>query len=760
MTTATMSYGMRARERMPFAWDYVTLGLAAGLLLVGLIMVTSASMSIAARDLGNPFYFLERQFVFGFAGLLFAWVVTRVPTELWDRYGLALLCVGLLLLFLVLIPGIGATVNGARRWLRVGPVNFQVSELAKVLVLTWVCSYCVRKRNELETTLAGLAKPVGLLTVAAVLLLCEPDFGATTVLFATGFAVLFVAGARLRYVLLLVSAATLAFAVLALTSAYRLKRLTGFLHPWDDPFNGGFQLTQSLIAIGRGSWFGVGPGQQRAEAVLSARGAHRFRVRRAGRGIGPGGGARRHRPVHGAGVARLSDFAHGGPGRPAFPILPGAGLRRVAGIAGHGEHRRQHGRVAHQGPDPAAAELWPQQPAGLPELAGRGAADLSRSQMQLALGGDAHSRRCAMSGANLGGPVLIMAGGTGGHVFPALAVARVLRERGIDVVWLGVPGSMEARLVPANGFPIEWVRVRGIRGKGLKTWLLAPLRILTAVAQSLRVLKRVRPRSVLGAGGYVSGPGGIAAWLLRIPLLIHEQNAVAGMTNRWLAHVAGQVLEGFPQSFGPGGRARTIGNPVRADIAAVPAPGVRFAGRSGASRLLVFGGSQGAQRLNAVVPLALARVAPEHRPCVRHQTGERGARGRARCLPRRAGGSRGAALHRRHGRSPVLGGSGGLPRRRHDIAELQAAGVGAIFVPLAVATDDHQTKNAEVMVRSGAAQVIQESDLTPERLGAAISELVTDRARLLRMAEAARGSRIVDAAARLADLCMAAGAPA
>ena len=253
MTTATMSYGMRARERMPFAWDFVTLGLAASLLLVGLIMVTSASMSIAARDLGNPFYFLERQFVFGGAGLMFAWILTRVPAELWDKYSLALLCLGLLLLLLVLIPGIGATVNGARRWLRMGPVNFQVSELAKVLVLTWVCSYCVRKRTELETTLPGLAKPVGLLGVAALLLLLEPDFGAATVLFATGFAVLFVAGARIRYVLLLVVAASLSFAVLALTSAYRLKRLTGFLHPWDDPFNGGFQLTQSLIAIGRGN---------------------------------------------------------------------------------------------------------------------------------------------------------------------------------------------------------------------------------------------------------------------------------------------------------------------------------------------------------------------------------------------------------------------------------------------------------------------------------------------------------------------------
>jgi UDP-N-acetylglucosamine--N-acetylmuramyl-(pentapeptide) pyrophosphoryl-undecaprenol N-acetylglucosamine transferase len=362
--------------------------------------------------------------------------------------------------------------------------------------------------------------------------------------------------------------------------------------------------------------------------------------------------------------------------------------------------------------------------------------------------------------AAIGGPVLIMAGGTGGHVFPALAVAHVLRDRGVAVVWLGVPGSMESRLVPANGFPIAWVRVAGIRGKGLAAWLLAPLRIVKAVAQAMGVLRRVQPRSVLGAGGYVSGPGGIAAWLLRVPLLIHEQNAVAGLTNRWLARLATQVLEAFPHSFGPGARARTIGNPVRADIAALPEPRARFAGRESRARLLVFGGSQGAMRLNSVVPQALARVAPEIRPQVRHQTGVRGleaaraaygdARVEAEVLPfiddmAEALSWADLAVCR----------AGAM-----TIAELQAAGLGAIFVPLPIATDDHQTKNAEVMVRSGAAQVIQERDLTPERLGEAIGELVADRARLLKMAEAARGSRVIDAAAQLADFCIAAGAPA
>jgi UDP-N-acetylglucosamine--N-acetylmuramyl-(pentapeptide) pyrophosphoryl-undecaprenol N-acetylglucosamine transferase len=360
-------------------------------------------------------------------------------------------------------------------------------------------------------------------------------------------------------------------------------------------------------------------------------------------------------------------------------------------------------------------------------------------------------------GAASGAPVLIMAGGTGGHVFPALAVARVLRDRGVAVVWLGVPGSMESRLVPANGFPIEWVQVGGIRGKGLKTLLQAPVIVVKAVTQALGVLRRVRPRSVLGLGGYASGPGGIAAWLLRIPLLIHEQNAIAGLTNRWLARLASQVLEAFPGSFGPRVHARAIGNPVRADIAALAAPQTRFAGREERSRMLVFGGSQGAQRLNSVVPQALARLSVESRPQVRHQTGERGleaaraayaaARVDAEVLPfidDMAGALSWADF--------AVCRAGAM-----TVAELQAAGLGAIFVPLAVATDDHQTKNAEVMVRIGAARLIQERDLSPERLGEAIRELIADRAHLLRMAEAARSARVIDAAAQLADLCIAAG---
>jgi UDP-N-acetylglucosamine--N-acetylmuramyl-(pentapeptide) pyrophosphoryl-undecaprenol N-acetylglucosamine transferase len=354
-------------------------------------------------------------------------------------------------------------------------------------------------------------------------------------------------------------------------------------------------------------------------------------------------------------------------------------------------------------------------------------------------------------------PVIVMAGGTGGHVFPALAAARVLRERGVPVVWLGVPGSMEARLVPANGFPIEWVHVRGIRGKGLKAWALAPLRIASAVIEAARIMRRLKPRAVLGAGGYVSGPGGIAAWLLRIPLLIHEQNAIAGFTNRWLARFATSVLEAFPGSFGGRVAARTVGNPVRADIAGLPEPAARFAGRGPRARLLVFGGSQGAQRLNAVVPEALARLDPEQRPEVRHQAGERGVEAaRAAYLKVAVQADVSAFIDdmaAAYGWADLaLCRAGAM-----TIAELQAAGLGALLVPFAAATDDHQTRNAEAMVRVGAGRILAERDLTPESLSAGIGELTASRPRMLEMAKAARAARNIDAAAELADLCIAAG---
>ena len=220
-------------------------------------------------------------------------------------------------------------------------------------------------------------------------------------------------------------------------------------------------------------------------------------------------------------------------------------------------------------------------------------------------------------------PILIMAGGTGGHVYPALAVARALEAESRSVVWLGTHRGLEARVVPDAGIPMEWIAIGGLRGKGVMTLILAPFRLVYALLQSLRVMWKHRPAAVLGMGGFVSGPGGVAAWLTRRPLVIHEQNAVAGLTNRLLARLARVVLQAFPGSFNSSRHAETVGNPVRVDIAAIEAPETRLAGRDGRIRLLVLGGSLGALALNESVPAALSQLPDTLRPVVRHQAGER-----------------------------------------------------------------------------------------------------------------------------------------
>lgn len=348
-------------------------------------------------------------------------------------------------------------------------------------------------------------------------------------------------------------------------------------------------------------------------------------------------------------------------------------------------------------------------------------------------------------------PVLITAGGTGGHVFPALAVAEQLRGAGVPVVWLGTRRGLEAELVPAAGIPIEWLSVVGLRSTGLRRLVAAPLMLVRALLQALAVLNRLRPRLVLGMGGFVSGPGGVAARLLGIPLVIHEQNAVAGTTNRWLARLAKRVLQALPDTF-PNGE--TVGNPVRATIAALPDPRERFAERRDPVRLLVLGGSQGARALNQLVPAALARLSAERRPEVRHQAG-----GRMLEEARAAYRAFDLAVEpepfiedmaQAYGWADlVLCRAGAL-----TVAELAAVGVGAVLVPFPHAVDDHQTANARFLERAGAARLLPQAELDAPRLAAVLDELLSDRGHLLAMAEAARAQARPAAAEQVARICL------
>jgi len=348
-------------------------------------------------------------------------------------------------------------------------------------------------------------------------------------------------------------------------------------------------------------------------------------------------------------------------------------------------------------------------------------------------------------------PVLIMAGGTGGHIFPGLAVAECLRAQGVPVVWLGAVGGMETKVVPAQRIELHTVAVGGLRGKGIKTRLLAPLMLLRALFASLAVLRRVKPRSVLSMGGYVAGPGGLAAWLLRRPLLVHEQNRVAGFTNRKLAGLAKRVLAGFADVLP---QAEWVGNPVRDAIAALPLPAQRMADRSGRPRLLVLGGSLGARALNLTVPQALAQLTPAQRPEVVHQCGTRGL-DEARAAYAKAGvEAQVVAFIEDMAGSYEWADLAVCRAGALTLAELTAAGLGAVLVPFPHAVDDHQTRNAEALVAIGAAVVMQESELDIQILAQRLESLLSDRRRLLAMAEAARTLAKPDAAQVIARACM------
>jgi UDP-N-acetylglucosamine--N-acetylmuramyl-(pentapeptide) pyrophosphoryl-undecaprenol N-acetylglucosamine transferase len=350
--------------------------------------------------------------------------------------------------------------------------------------------------------------------------------------------------------------------------------------------------------------------------------------------------------------------------------------------------------------------------------------------------------------------VLIMAGGTGGHVFPGLAVARRLLERRVQVVWLGTRRGLEAHAVPASGLAIdmEWLNIQGVRRKGWLRWWLFPLTLLYAMAQAFRVLRRRKPDAVLSMGGFVAGPGGLMASLLGIPLLIHEQNAIPGMTNKWLAPLADQVLSGFPNAFGRHVVARPVGNPVRDEIAALPPPEERLAARRGRLRLLVVGGSQGARIFNDVVPDAVHELSADLRPEIWHQCG----RGNAEAVQRAYGDVPARVTEFIDDMAQayawadvVLCRAGAM-----TIAEIAASGSAAILVPYLYAVDDHQTANARFLSERNAAVLVPTAEFNNARLRELLTGFAGNRELLLKMAQAARQLAVIDAAETVAALCL------
>lgn len=345
---------------------------------------------------------------------------------------------------------------------------------------------------------------------------------------------------------------------------------------------------------------------------------------------------------------------------------------------------------------------------------------------------------------------LIMAGGTGGHIFPGLALAQALVQRGWRVHWLGAPDSMEARLVPARQLPLELVAFGGVRGKGLRTLALVPWRLMRAIGNSLQVLRRVRPDVVIGMGGYISFPGGVAAALSRRPLVLHEQNSVAGLANRVLSRVAARVFTAFPHALE---RGEWIGNPLRSEFLSQRPVEERFAKRHGALRVLVVGGSLGATALNAVVPKALALIPESARPMVLHQAGEK----QMETLRTNyaAAGVQATLTPFIDNTAEAFADADLVICRAgaSTVTEIAAVGAAAVFVPFPAAVDDHQTTNARFLVDQGAGQLVPQDQLTAQMLADRLQSI--QRPELMQWALAAKRLQQIHATARMVDACEA-----
>lgn len=351
-------------------------------------------------------------------------------------------------------------------------------------------------------------------------------------------------------------------------------------------------------------------------------------------------------------------------------------------------------------------------------------------------------------------PVLIMAGGTGGHVYPALAVARELLAQRVPVVWLGTRVGIEARVVPAAGIPIRWLNISGLRGKGLSA-LLVPFKLLLACLQAAWAIIRSRPRVVLGMGGYAAAPGGFMCRLLMKPLVIHEQNAVAGFTNRLLSKLANSVLQAFPNTFPPELHAYHTGNPVREDIANIPLPETRLSSRKGRLRLLVIGGSQGSLFLNDIVPQAIATMPTAVWPEIRHQAGKGHLEATREKYRSKDINAEVTTFIDDMAEAYAWADIAVCRAGAMTVAELAAAGLPSVLVPFPQAVDDHQTRNARFLADNGAAILASQALLTPEALGDWLSELSVDRRRLLRMAQNARALARLDATRLVVKECLA-----
>ena len=616
----SVDHGQPARL---LGFDRTLVCVVVALLALGLVMVYSASVAMPdnpkfARY--TPTYFLSRHAMFVAIAVIAALVAVQVPVSFWEKLSPWIFVVALLLLVVVLVPFIGKGVNGARRWIPLGIMSFQPSELTKLAIAMYAAGYMVRRMDVKENFVRAVVPMAISIAVVGLLLLAEPDMGAFLVIATIAMGILFLGGVNGRMFLLISAILVGAFVLMITFSEWRRERIFAYLNPWDEKYTLGkaYQLSHSLIAFGRGEIFGQGLGSS-VEKLHYLPEAHTdFLLAVIGEELG----------FIGVACVIVAFFWLA---RRLFHIGRQAiALERVfAGLFAQGIGIWVGGQAfINMGVN---LGVLPTKGLTLPLMSyGGSAIVMNMIALAIVLRVDIENRQLMRGGgAHDMKQLLVMAAGTGGHVIPGLAVATEMQRRGWQVSWLGTETGLENRLVPPTGIALDRISFTGMRGKGLIGNVRGALRLLGAFFSCSRLIARRRPDAVLGMGGYVCFPGGWMAWLHGKPLLLVNADATLLLSNRALRRPARRIAFGFAGESARelGTKAIVTGNPVRAEIEALAEPALRFAGRAGALRLLVVGGSLGARVLNECVPQAIALLAGEERPRVAHQTGEAGRAG-------------------------------------------------------------------------------------------------------------------------------------
>ncbi|WP_422667156.1 cell division protein FtsW [Buchnera aphidicola] len=702
-------------------YDRILVWLTIGLLAIGFIMVTSSSLSIGQKLFNDKLFFIKREIFYLLIIFILSLIFLRIPILFWEKNSNIMIIISIILLSIVLL--IGELINGSSRWIKIGHFHIQPAELCKIFSFFYISAYLSKKINKIQNNFLTLLKPITIMVVQSILLLFQPDLGTVIILCSTTLSILFLSGIKISHILIMISTFILIVMILIIIEPYRINRILSFWHPWNNPLGNGYQLIQSLISFGRGQLLGEGLGNsiQKLDYLPEAHSDFIFSI--IAEELGCLGSLCILLMIFSVSLRAMLigkkslEIKNNFSGFLACSIGIWFSIQTFINIG-------------------SVTGLLPTKGLTLPFISyGGSSLIVTLIAIFLLIRIDFENKldikKFFQKKIIINKKIIILAGGSGGHIFPGLAIAKKLIKQGWKVKWIGTENHIEAQLIPQNNIKIHFIKIYGLRNANFLKLIMSPMYILYSCYKIKKIIRYWSPNIILGMGGYVSGPGGLAAWLSGIPLIIHEQNTVAGLTNQFLSKISTKNTQAFSGTLING---EIVGNPVRESIINIPLPKYRFKYRTGPLRLLITGGSQGSHILNNILPKI--SILLKNKFIIWHQIGNNPIESIQQKYDKNSLYKHKITNFIKNIDSAyswadlIICRSGAL-----TVSEISIIGLAAIFIPYPH-KDQHQYLNALELKNIGAAIIINEEQFNINIIINILRSL--DRKKLFYMAEKAR----------------------